>query len=361
MPKNIVICCDGTGNAFGEHNSNVVKLLQVAERAIENQVVFYDPGVGTMEAPEALFRATKKLTWWFGLGFGMGLRRNVGEAYAYLMEHYEEGDKVFLFGFSRGAYTARVLAGMLHKVGLLEKGSMHHVPYAFQIYREGHNFKVAAGFKKTFGRRCPIHFLGVWDTVSTVGWIYNPVTHPYTAVNRSIKIFRHAISIDERRTHFRTNLFFPLKGQDCKQVWFAGVHADIGGGYKEAESGLAKLALEWMLREGQGAGLLVNEARKAHMLPATSGPKYVKADPEAAQHDQLRNWPWRLIEHLPRRYIDLSAGIPVTKWRWAPIRGFYWSRPMPSCALLHSSVLERLRLVSTYKPNNLAQNYIVES
>jgi len=361
MSKNIVICCDGTGNEFGPRNSNVVKLFQVLRREPLDQAAYYDPGVGTMGAPEALSKFAKWLTWRMGLAFGYGLTRNVCDAYAYLMEYYRPGDRVFLFGFSRGAYTVRTLAGMLHKVGLLERGADNQIPYAFRIFRQWTNFEVAAGFKKTFGRICPIHFVGVWDTVSTVGWIYNPVTFPFTAQNPSIEVFRHAISIDERRTHFRTNLFHPDSKQDCKQVWFAGVHSDVGGSYPEPESGLSKITLQWMLREAKEHELLIDAAKFDQIVLGMAPSKYAAPDAGAMPHDELRKLGWRLIEHLPRRYIDVHADPPAARWSWSPFAGFYRPRPMAENSCVHQSVLDRKKVVASYQPVNLPRAYTLEA
>jgi len=123
-------------------------------------------------------------------------------------------------------------------------------------------FDLASEFRSTYGKAaCAPHFIGVWDTVSSVGWIDNPLHLPYSADNGDIQIGRHAVAIDERRAFFRNNLWRPRPPdggpKDLKQVWFPGVHCDIGGGYPEAESGLSKIALEWMFREAVAAGLPV--------------------------------------------------------------------------------------------------------
>src|SRR5207249_3609227 len=119
-------------------------------------------------------------------------------------------------------------------------------------------------FKRTMTRvECKPWFVGVWDTVSSVGWIENPLHLPYVSNNVDIEVGRHAIAIDERRAFFRTQLWIPdltkaWGPKDLKQVWFAGVHCDVGGGYPEAESGLSKIPLKWMLNEGKAYGLLVD-------------------------------------------------------------------------------------------------------
>ena len=134
MPKNIVICCDGTGNEFGDTNSNVVKLYGTLVIAPGIQVGYYHPGVGTMGAPTAHNWLAKQWTRAMGLAFGAGLLANVGDAYRYLMNVYEDGDRVFLFGFSRGSYTARALAGVLHMFGLLYPGNEGLIPYVIRDY-----------------------------------------------------------------------------------------------------------------------------------------------------------------------------------------------------------------------------------
>src|SRR5690349_17360179 len=135
MSRNFVICCDGTNNQFGPQNTNVVRLVQALDRDPAKQRLYYDPGVGTLPEPRALTRLMK----WFAkvreLAFGAGLTWNVEEAYSYLMDFWEPGDRVFLFGFSRGAYTARVLAGLLHMLGLMPRGNQNLVPYAMRLFK----------------------------------------------------------------------------------------------------------------------------------------------------------------------------------------------------------------------------------
>jgi uncharacterized protein (DUF2235 family) len=276
--KNIVICCDGTGNEFGDNNSNVVKFYSAMIINGLQQAGYYHPGVGTMGSPTARNRVSKAWSVLTGLAFGAGLVNNVADAYRYLMNTYEAGDQVFLFGFSRGAYTARALAGVLHMFGLLCPGNEGLIPYITGLFAKRtrdaagmtHTFAIATGFKDTFCRPCPLHFVGLWDTVSSVGWIWNPVRLPFTAQNPDMYNGRHAISIDERRCYFRDNLWGPpLPNQDIKQVWFAGVHSDVGGSYPESGSGLSKIALAWMLREARQFGLLTDPKRVASILGQT--------------------------------------------------------------------------------------------
>src|SRR5580698_11262297 len=147
MPKNIVVCCDGTGNEFGDHNSNVVKLYSTLIIDGKTQVGYYHPGVGTMGAPSAHNKISETWSVVMGLAFGAGLLANVGDAYRYLMNVYEDGDNVFLFGFSRGAYTARAIAGLLHMYGLLCPGNNGLIPYIIRLYAK--RTRNAAGMNNT--------------------------------------------------------------------------------------------------------------------------------------------------------------------------------------------------------------------
>jgi uncharacterized protein (DUF2235 family) len=328
MPKNIVICCDGTGKEFGgDGNSNVVKLYETLI-IDETQVGYYHPGVGTMGAPTARNWLDEQWSRIKGLAFGAGLIGNVADAYRYLMDTYTEGDNVYLFGFSRGSYTARALAGVLHMYGLLRPGNDGLIPYVMRMFakqtRQAGGMKetldVAEGFKATYCRTCSSHFVGLWDTVSSVGWIYNPVKLPFSARNPDIHIGRHAISIHERRCFYRQNLWgAPFEYQNIKQVWFAGVHSDVGGSYPEKESGLSKITLEWMLHEANSAGLKIDCEKAAIVLGKQERdepwqPDYTLPDANAEIHRSLHGL-WWVLEFLPHRFVDLRSGAPVVRWR----------------------------------------------
>ena len=133
MPKNIVVCCDGTANQFSKDRTNVVKLFYTLVDDPAQQACFYHPGVGTMEAVGAVTSWARWVTKVLGLAFGYGLERDIGDAYVFLMKSFEPGDRVYLFGFSRGAYTARAVASLLHMYGLIPKGNEPLVPYAIRL------------------------------------------------------------------------------------------------------------------------------------------------------------------------------------------------------------------------------------
>src|ERR1700682_2126612 len=188
---------------------------------------------------------------------------------------------------------------------------------------EEETFDVATHFKKTFSRECPVKFVGVWDTVSSVGWFRNPVKIPFTAWNTDIEIGRHAQSIDERRAFFRQNSWQPKKDyppgpKDVKQVWFAGVHCDVGGGYKQEQSGLSKIALKWMLDEARSAQLRLDEQRVIAVLADGQGP-----DPFVDMHNSL-TWQWWIAELVPKPRIN-----------------FFRYRVLPKGARIHESGFQR--------------------
>src|SRR5208283_4331336 len=345
MAKNLVICCDGTANEFATDHTNVVKLFRVLENDPSRQVAFYHPGLGTMEAVGALTSVSRNVTKFLGLAFGYGLERDVCDAYAFLMQQFEPDDNLYMFGFSRGAYTVRAVAALLHMYGLLPPGNEPLVPYAIRMMnatnrqKSGAVFELAEDFRATFrGIACKPHFVGVWDTVNSVGWIDNPLKLPYSANNPDITIGRHAVSIDERRAFFRTNLWRPDPTADSgpknlRQVWFPGVHCDVGGGYPEAQSGLSKFALEWMAREAALAGLLVDRSRLDEVMGRT-GTKFVKADCDAFLHESLTLW-WRPAEIVPKRH-----------WSWQTQReerrmNLGHKRTLPSNPLVHAAAFDR--------------------
>lgn len=367
MPKNIVVCCDGTGNQYGSANSNVVKLYWTLS-AEDEQCAYYHPGVGTMGARNALSAIGK---WWTsvrGLAFGYGFSDNIADVYSFLMSEFNPGDQIYIFGFSRGAYTARALCGLLHMCGLLTPGNEALIPYALRLYKSNDpcKFEIAAGFKTTFSVPCVPYFLGLWDTVSSVGWILDPIHTrgghlPYTASLPEVPVLRHAISIDERRAFFRQNLIHEPApaNQNVKQVWFAGVHSDVGGSYAEAESGLSKIALRWMLCEAQSAGLKLNPERVIAVLGGDI--PYVAPDHKAQQHESLHGFWWvgELWPKLSSRPV-LASGLPTHNYKRRLRVNLGRPRRIPEGVHIHQSALDRIRDVPGYRPKNLPQQYIPE-
>jgi uncharacterized protein (DUF2235 family) len=354
MPKNLVLCCDGTANEFARDRTNVVKLFFTLVHDPLRQVSYYHPGLGTMEPPGALTKYSRSITKLLGQAIGYGLEADIRDAYVFLMNRFAAGDRIYLFGFSRGAYTARAVSALLHMYGLIRPGNEALVPYAVRMMMAINNlqrgadlessrrnldeyFSLARDFKEHF---CipinDIHFVGVWDTVSSVGWIENPVRLPYATNNPSIAIGRHAIAIDERRAFFRTNLWQPTASggpKDLKQVWFPGVHCDVGGGYPEAESGLSKIALEWMLKEAIAAGLLVDDTRISEILGNTD-PRYVRPDPKATLHESLTA-PWLICEFIPKRHWDWKRSRETHRMN------LFRRRTIPPSSMVHTAAFER--------------------
>ncbi|MEY9364235.1 uncharacterized protein (DUF2235 family) [Bradyrhizobium yuanmingense] len=411
-PKHLVICCDGTGNEISENISNVLKLyrcLRKTDKTQPRQMVFYDPGVGTMTEPSTWgrWKANIKLVW--GLATGYGLDDNVLSSYCFLVQHYAPGDKIYLFGFSRGAYTVRVLAGLIHKIGLISPEQANLAGSGLIAYKQysgsgrGNDvediknivfdesgplpkdeFDLAAQFARITSTRWPtIHFVGVWDTVASVivpraDRFYWPSLEElaFTLRDPSIRIFRQAIAIDERRRMFRlkpyaepqefwSNRYVPDEKkvpQDIMQVWFAGVHCDVGGGYPEVESGESKYPLLWMIDEAEKAGLKFNPRtvnQLAWGIQRKNSPfTYVEpafTGKSGMLHDSMTA-AWRVLEFLPKR----------AKYREWPERKVYFGFYIPDGeprliaegAHVHESVLKRMAVEPDYRPVNLPKDYV---
>lgn len=361
MGKNIVLCFDGTGNSFEtpDTDSNVVKLY--SSLIIDaDQIGYYHPGVGTMGAPNAPGRAGKEWSRVKGLAFGAGLLDIVGDAYRYLMDTYNDGDQIFLFGFSRGAFAARTFASVIHVFGLLCAGNHGCIPYILRMYAKrsrlaNHKkvtFDTDEPFKWEFSHKqeVRIHFCGLWDTVSSYGWVYSPIKLPFEGRNPIIDVGRHAVSIHERRCYYQDNLWgksYPW--QDIRQVWFCGVHSDVGGSYPESQSGLSKIPLEWLLVEAEKAGLRIKEEKARIVLgsgnpdpPVPGLPGYVKPDPDACCHRSLHG-PWWLLEFSPHMG-GRGSGFYIPLGR---------KRKIPRGSVIHESVL-----VSKWKPTDLPEHRV---
>lgn len=339
MPRNIVLCCDGTSNQFARDRTNVIKLFHALVKDEDRQAVYYHPGIGT-RAPTGIGTAVGGVVARIGgLAFGYRLEDDIADAYSFLMNHFRDGDQVYIFGFSRGAYTARVVAAMLHLYGLAMPGNDPLVPYAVRMLwalakeKPGKEFRdlerLARDFKHTIcGRECKTHFMGVWDTVNSVGWIGSPLTIPFGRYNPDVAIVRHAKALDERRGFFRVNWFAEDTHRDIREVWFPGTHCDVGGGWPEAESGISKYPLDWMAVEAAKAGLLLDQARLDEVL-GRSEEAYAPMSPDAKVHFGMKPWFWSLAEFVPKKHWS----FPKQRWAWRA--NLFRRRTLPAEPIVH--------------------------
>ncbi|RYE54323.1 MAG: DUF2235 domain-containing protein, partial [Rhizobiaceae bacterium] len=334
MGRNLVILCDGTANQVGADRSNVLRLYGCLKRNDE-QIVFYDPGVGTFGV-RGIFK--KFRSGWAtikGLALGVGIDDNVLEAYRFLVDTYESGDRIYLLG--RGAYTVRLIAGFIRIYGLMRKEQLQLLEYAWRAYLRGDGEKPFAEmehYQKVLRTKTPrIRFLGLWDTVASVfepspsGYWLQSRQRPYTNRNNIVETIRHAVAIDERRTMFQPSLWKPGEkydyrpsekqpynstDQDLKEVWFAGCHSDVGGGFPEQESGLAKVAMTWMLDEANKVGLLLDHDIVIKIIlgePSTDKKEnYIPPNASADIHESMTP-AWSILEFLPRRITPLASRV----------------------------------------------------
>jgi len=350
--KNILIFLDGTSNKFGDELTNVVRAYSVVVKN-SKQIALYIPGVGSISDRMELFKPMRLMKKWAGLGFGYGLQKKVIEAYSFLMKNYEPNDKIYLFGFSRGAYTAKVVAGLIHACGLLHKDNESHIEYAYELYtREKLDFNLLGGFKKRFSHDIPdIHFMGLWDSVSSVGNIRRMRNYPYTTNVQNVKTIRHALAIDEKRALFKNNSTFS-KGDDIKQVWFGGTHGNVGGGHIEEKSAYAKVPLKWMLDEAQSKGLKIEKELYGRYVISNNVKGYTPLDPngDLYKNDFLT---WGVLELLPRYNTNYNTG--KKEWYWP----LFARRVIPENSLIHSSITNRLK-AKTYSASNIPGSYLIE-
>ncbi|KAK0202279.1 hypothetical protein DFS33DRAFT_1066708 [Desarmillaria ectypa] len=314
--RTLVLCFDGTGDQFDSDNSNIVQLFSLLKKDDRSkQMVYYQSGIGTYTSPQIATPFMSKIYKTVDVMIAWDLDAHVMAGYEFLMQNYHAGDRICIFGFSRGAYTARSLAGMIHKVGLLPADNWQQVPFAYKMYTRTDKvgWDQSTAFKRAFSNDVQIEFLGVWDTVDSVGLI--PKRLPFTTSNTILRTFRHAVSLDERRAKFKANLWnrpsvselllgtprwktqssyedtsqsstlktgkgshkeqkeseiewspqedkfmnemerlhssSSGKPTDIEEVWFAGCHCDVGGGSvkNSTRNSLARISLRWMIRE----------------------------------------------------------------------------------------------------------------
>ncbi|CAE6489699.1 unnamed protein product [Rhizoctonia solani] len=206
--RSLILCFDGTGDQYDQDNSNIVRFVQLLKKDDKTkQMVYYQTGIGTGVGPSPGGRIATKISQTLDTMVASGLGDHVRAGYEFLMQNYSEGDRVSLFGFSRGAYTARALAGMLHKVGLLPSYNNEQVPFAYNMFKrdDEEGWKMSNGFKRAFCIDVKIDFVGVFDTVNSVGII--PRELPFAKSNFLVRVFRHAVALDERRAKFKANLW----------------------------------------------------------------------------------------------------------------------------------------------------------
>src|SRR4051812_7386675 len=262
--KRLIVCCDGTWNRPDQLDrgvaapTNVSKVHQaLAEQDAQGnaQIAHYLTGVGTRPGEHLL-----------GGGLGVGLSRNVQDCYRFLVDNYEPGDELYLFGFSRGAFTARSAVGLVRNSGILRREHRDRIEEAYKLYRkrgdQHHpNSDAAKAFRAAYAHdEIHVQFVGVWDTVGALGIPIDGFRPPLlsklwtfhdTTLSSYVRNAFHAVSIDERRRPFRPTLWEQQEGaqQRLEQVWFTGVHCNVGGGYRDP--GLSEIALLWMVERAR--------------------------------------------------------------------------------------------------------------
>ncbi|GAA5981380.1 hypothetical protein JCM11641_005300 [Rhodosporidiobolus odoratus] len=339
--RKLVLFFDGTGNAFGRHLTNIVTLFSLSSEDPSKQLLYYQTGIGTTisthESPFMPSKMLQNIGMVIDAAIAWSLADHINKGYQFLMNRtsfrfreYWKGPtdanafssflratplrrlhagrpgasvrllrqgrhahgfmQIFLFGFSRGAFTARALAGMLQQVGLLPAGNEESIPLAYSIFKKTSSQltpteTLAAGFKRTFSREVRVHFVGVFDTVSSVGALW-PRTLPFAGGSTFIKNFRQALSLDECRARYAEQVWIPESATsstssspstpapldptsctDIREVWFSGAHSNVGGGEfpydGDIAPSLSHLPLRWMLREALEKGLELDSAAVA--------------------------------------------------------------------------------------------------
>ncbi len=308
--KRLIVCCDGTWNQpFQEEGpTNIAKTVRAICPADERdvpQVVYYDPGVGTGNFVDRLI----------GGGLGVGLSQNVQDAYLFIVSNYQPEDQIFLFGFSRGAYTVRSLAGLIGAVGILRKRDLARFPEAYKYYRTPHVNRSAELEQKLLPPRdkrkeASIDFLGIWDTVGALGIPFGPLrffqrwrySFHDVELGRKVRKAFHALAIDERRRSFAPSVWADVPdpaNQHVEQVWFAGAHSNVGGGYPN--SGLSDVAWKWMMEKASECGLFLDQ-------------DYVRdvtvPNPPSQLYDSRAGWKWKFRRPLIR---EILATHPPTE------------------------------------------------
>lgn len=291
MKKRIVVCADGTWNRPEKDlkediPTNVLRLSRAIKPVGIDQTpqqVFYDWGVGSYYDPV------------IGGATGKGLHKNIMDNYRYIVQNYSTGDEIYLFGFSRGAYTIRSLCGLINNCGILKRPDASLIQMAFNHYKKPGDAHAPDGQRSIEFRNQhsypsrEVKYVGVWDTVGAMGipisflGFFDDSDEFYdTKIGSNVRIARHAIAIDENRSDFEPTIWLPRENMDLKQVWFSGSHSDIGGSYKPDNDGslLSDNSLDWMIREAVKHDLTVESHLKQSL----------KKSPTATLHNSRRNF-----------------------------------------------------------------------
>jgi uncharacterized protein (DUF2235 family) len=325
--KRLIVCCDGTWNRADQKSPTNVKKLYDAIDESAGQLAWYEPGVGTRPFEHIL-----------GGGFGVGLSRNVQQCYRFLVDAYSPGDELFFFGFSRGAFTARSLAGLVRNSGILRRENVAMVGDAYKLYRSRDPGNAPAEANAQRFREAHSHpdaeikFIGVWDTVGALGIPLHSIRAPWltklygfhdTTLSRYVKNAYHALSIDERRGPFEPTLWVHKKqdddapaplppGQTVEQVWFSGVHSDVGGGYPDPS--LAEIALNWLADRARACGLVLKTDHLVVTAPPCEEAKRAKGlqlapDAVGMLHDSM-TWFYKRLGPYDRQ-LTARDGEPI--------------------------------------------------
>ncbi|KZV99921.1 hypothetical protein EXIGLDRAFT_668028 [Exidia glandulosa HHB12029] len=303
--RNLVVCIDGTSNQFSKKNTNVVELYSRLVKDPDTQITFYNSGIGTYATPswKSWSYYQQVLGHKIDLAIAWRFERILLSAYLWLSENYKKGDRIYLFGFSRGAYQVRALSAMIDAVGLIHKGNQDQIPFAYQLYAETKQVDadMKERFKATFswdGVR--VHFVGAWDTVSSVG-IIRDKNLPGTADGmKHVCYFRHALALHERRVKFLPEYVRGGLGPEIdptedsralhtKEVWFAGSHSDMYFGP----------SLRWMSFEATQFGLLLKDAPRKW---------------EASKISDSLTRTWKLFEYIPLSHLSYKGQENTTSW-----------------------------------------------
>ena len=335
---NLVVCADGTWNLPEEDlendfPTNVLKLARAITPAVgeARQHVFYDWGLGSYHTSLSA-GAT-----------GIGIHKNILDGYRYIVQNFTHGDKIYLFGFSRGAYTVRALSGLINNCGILTRDDARLISNAWKIYKSpaktNHpSGKAAQQFRANYSHASrDIHFIGVWDTVGALGIPFSIMglfeSHDEfydTKMGANVATARHALAIDEKREDFMPTIWTPRQGVDLKQVWFAGVHADIGGSYQPDKKGFqaADTPLAWMLDEANAAGLVTEPHIRDNLTDGVKGQlhnsrKHVYRFKKPLDRPlQLEDIPMLIHPSVKTRYENDESYRPPSLKQWVEKHGW---------------------------------------